>query len=153
MDGFHKVSYTAQGTGRSTSFRDFLGLRTGDKVPDEKTIWEYREKLTKVGAKKKLFGRFDGVLYQNELILNDGRIVDANIIEAPKRHLKKDKDDLEEHTHRRSQIYMDAGWTFKHGRKYFGYKNTAKIDNGSKLVLSYHTTMHRSMIPNRSRLY
>jgi len=133
-----------------TSFRDFLGLRTGDKVPDEKTIWEYREKLTKAGAMKKLFGRFDAVLHQNELILNDGRIVDAEIIEAPKRHLKKDEQERlkdqsskqapEEHINRRSQIDMDAGWTFKHGRRYFGYKNTAKIDNGSKLVLTYHTT-------------
>jgi IS5 family transposase len=133
-----------------TSFRDFLGLRAGDKVPDEKTIWEYREKLTKAGAMKKLFGRFDAVLHHNALILNDGRIVDAEIIEAPKRHLKKeekeqlkessDKPIPEQNTHRRSQIDMDAGWTFKHGRRYFGYKNTAKIDKGSKLILGYHTT-------------
>ncbi len=133
-----------------TSFRDFIGLRSGDKVPDEKTIWEFREKLTKTGAMKKLFGRFDAVLYDNELILNDGRIVDAEVIEAPKRHLKKgekekfeaESEDTEESesSPRRSQIDMDAGWTVKHGKSYFGYKNTAKIDNGSKLILDYHST-------------
>ena len=31
------------------SFRDFLGLASGDKVPDEKTIWTLKEKLTKKG--------------------------------------------------------------------------------------------------------
>jgi hypothetical protein len=28
------------------SFKQFLGLETGDKVPDEKTVWLFREKLT-----------------------------------------------------------------------------------------------------------
>ena len=31
------------------SFRDFLGLASGDKVPDEKTIWAFKEELTKKG--------------------------------------------------------------------------------------------------------
>ena len=29
-----------------TSFRNFLGLETGDRVPDEKMVWAFREKLT-----------------------------------------------------------------------------------------------------------
>ncbi len=31
------------------SFRDFLGLASGDKVPDKKTIWAFKEELTKKG--------------------------------------------------------------------------------------------------------
>ena len=27
----------------------FLGIQSGDKVPDEKTVWAFREKLTKSG--------------------------------------------------------------------------------------------------------
>lgn len=133
-----------------SSFRDFLGITSGDKVPDEKTIWEFREKLTTVGAMKKLFGRFDAILYKNELILNDGRIIDAEIIEAPKRHLKKaekevlndstEATDWTENSNRKKQVDIEAGWTKKHGKSYFGYKNTTKIDNGSKLILKYHTT-------------
>ena len=29
-----------------TSFKKFLGIDTGDKVPDEKTVWSFRERLT-----------------------------------------------------------------------------------------------------------
>jgi len=32
------------------SFKKFLGLESGDKVPDEKTVWAFRENLTKSGA-------------------------------------------------------------------------------------------------------
>ena len=31
------------------SFMAFLGLRPGDTVPDEKTVWLFREQLTKLG--------------------------------------------------------------------------------------------------------
>jgi transposase len=31
------------------SFKQFLGLETGDKIPDEKTVWSFREKLTESG--------------------------------------------------------------------------------------------------------
>ena len=30
-----------------TSFKHFLGLETSDKIPDEKTVWAFREALTK----------------------------------------------------------------------------------------------------------
>ena len=29
-----------------TSFKTFLGLETSDKVPDEKTVWSFRERVT-----------------------------------------------------------------------------------------------------------
>ena len=38
-----------------TSFRTFLGLSTGDKVPDEKTIWMFRNELTKTGLVENIF--------------------------------------------------------------------------------------------------
>jgi hypothetical protein len=37
----------------------FLGLGLTDKVPDAKTIWAFRERLTKAGAIAALFARFD----------------------------------------------------------------------------------------------
>ena len=40
------------------SFKSFLGLETGDKVPDEKTIWAFREKLTEMGLVEDLFELF-----------------------------------------------------------------------------------------------
>jgi transposase, IS5 family len=32
------------------SFKNFLNLETGDKIPDEKTIWLFRENLRKIGT-------------------------------------------------------------------------------------------------------
>jgi IS5 family transposase len=36
------------------SFMRFLGLGLGDKVPDAKTLWAFRERLTKAGAIEEL---------------------------------------------------------------------------------------------------
>ena len=44
------------------SFMRFLGLGLSDRVPDARTIWLFREKLTKAGAIKTLFERFDATL-------------------------------------------------------------------------------------------
>src|SRR5580704_7781677 len=44
------------------SFMRFLGLSLADRVPDARTIWLFREKLTKAGAIKTLFERFDAML-------------------------------------------------------------------------------------------
>ena len=41
-----------------TSFKDFLGLSSGDKVPDSRTIWLFRERLTEKGLGEILFHDF-----------------------------------------------------------------------------------------------
>jgi transposase, IS5 family len=40
------------------SFMRFLGLSVGERVPDAKTIWLFRERLTRAGTIEKLFDRF-----------------------------------------------------------------------------------------------
>jgi hypothetical protein len=40
----------------------FLGLGLSDRVPDARTIWLFREKLTKAGSIGPLFERFDATL-------------------------------------------------------------------------------------------
>jgi IS5 family transposase len=44
------------------SFMRFLGLSLEDRVADAKTIWLFREQLTRAGAVDRLFQRFDAVL-------------------------------------------------------------------------------------------
>ena len=44
------------------SFMRFCGLALHDPVPDAKTIWLFREQLTRAGAIDRLFGRFDAIL-------------------------------------------------------------------------------------------
>ena len=43
------------------SFMRFLGLGLEDRVPDARTIWLFREKLTTAGAIKRLFEQFDAI--------------------------------------------------------------------------------------------
>jgi len=40
------------------SFKKFQGIETGDKVPDEKTIWAFRERLTQTASVEELFELF-----------------------------------------------------------------------------------------------
>jgi transposase, IS5 family len=46
------------------SFMRFGGLALHDPVPDAKTIWLFREQLTRSGALEKLFARFDRLLHE-----------------------------------------------------------------------------------------
>src|SRR3989304_1550799 len=50
------------------SFMRFLGLSLSDKVPDAKTIWLFREQLTKENTAEKLFDLFKKELQKKNLI-------------------------------------------------------------------------------------
>jgi len=79
------------------SFMRFLGLGLYDRVPDARTIWLFREKLTKAGAIQPLFERFDAALRASGFIAMGGQIVDASLIAAPKqRNTEDEKKDLKE---------------------------------------------------------
>ena len=75
----HQVQY--QITDRQ-GFKDFLGLASGDKVPDEKTIWAFSEKMAKSGLSEKLFQQFVDELNSKGLIFNEGQIIDASFVRA-----------------------------------------------------------------------
>jgi hypothetical protein len=61
-----------------------------DRVPDARTIWLFREKLTTAGAIKRLFEQFDAMLRQAGCIAMSGQIVDASLVAAPR---QRDTDD------------------------------------------------------------
>ena len=108
------------------SFQRFLGLSLDSKVPDAKTIWLFKEKLTKSGSSKRLFEKFNARLYELGLILQKGSIIDATIIEKPRKH----KDSYDD----------GAGWTRKGSDIYYGYKNHVKADKDSKLIIGFRST-------------
>ena len=66
------------------SFMRFLGLSLSDRAPDARTIWLFREKLTRAEAIKPLFDRFDAALREAGYVAMGGQIVDASLIAAPK---------------------------------------------------------------------
>ena len=54
------------------SFMQFLGLQIGDKVPDEKTIWLFKEQLKEKQLAKGLFGLFTGQLLGQGIVAKEG---------------------------------------------------------------------------------
>jgi len=129
------------------SFKKFLGMESGDKVPDEKTIWAFREKLTQMGIVEDLFIRFRIYLGDKGLIFNEDKIIDASFTEVPiqrnnrdeNKQIKEDNgDDLwNDKPHKKSHKDIDARWTQKNGDDHYGYKNHIKIDGKSKLIDTY----------------
>ena len=144
-----------------TSFRQFLGIRTIDDIPDEKTVWKYRELLSKNGTFDKLFDMFRAVLDEMGLRFNEGKIVDASFVEAPiqrntreeNKQIKKGKGNElwnpeegdDEKTKKRKhnkKIHkdIDASWTKKRGVCHYGFKGHVKADSKTKLIEKYDTT-------------
>jgi IS5 family transposase len=133
-----------------TSFKRFLGLETGDKVPDEKTVWAFREQLTKTGLVDELFSQFIGYLESKELIFNEGQIIDASFTIAPRQRNTREehqqikngqgKDLWNDNPHKKSHKDIDARWTKKNNENFYGYKNHAKVDAKSKFINTYLVT-------------
>ena len=132
------------------SFMRFLGLGLGDRVPDAKTVWLYREALAKAGMVDELFAQFDGYLARRGYIARGGQILDASIVPAPHNHNKREEnvaikagevpEDWEKKPAKRSQKDVDARWTKKHGTSHYGYKNHVNVDRKHKLIRRYHVT-------------
>ncbi|WP_323159086.1 transposase, partial [Pseudomonas viridiflava] len=79
------------------SFMRFLGLGLSDRVPDAKTVWLFRERLTQAGAIETLFDRFNATLRNAGYLPMSGQILDATLIAAPmQRNTNAEKADLRE---------------------------------------------------------
>src|SRR6201993_3423414 len=138
------------------SFMRFLGLALADRVPDARTIWLFREKLTQAGAIEALFERFDAALRASGYIAMSGQIVDATLVAVPRqRNTDEEKKAIKEglipqnwkdKPAKLRQKDRDARWTVKFTKAkpkedssappvdlaipVFGYQNHISIDRG-----------------------
>ena len=132
------------------SFMRFLGLGLDDKVPDAKTIWLFKDTLTKAGIIDRLFSQFNQMLEERGIITHKGTIVDATFVDAPRQRNSRDEnkkikngeipEEWKEEPHKMAQKDVDARWTKKGDEKHYGYKNHVKVDSDSKLILDYAVT-------------
>ena len=132
------------------SFKEFLGLSSGDRVPDARTIWLFQERLIENKMDEILFLQFRNYLDQMGLLVNEGKIVDASFVETPRQRNTKEENQKiksgegsalwDDQPYKKRQKDIDARWTEKNGQKYYGYKDHAKIDNKSKLIDTYEVT-------------
>ena len=61
------------------SFREFLDIESVDDVPDEKTVWKYKDILAKAGTWDKLFAQFNKYLDSIGLIVNEDEEDSVNL--------------------------------------------------------------------------
>jgi transposase, IS5 family len=149
------------------SFMRFVDLGLHDPVPDATTMWLFREHLTRAGAVKTLFERFDALLREKGYIAMSGQILDASLIPAPRQHVNDDEkqaikdgasaDDIwPDQPAKAAQQDVDARWTLKvskakpnaEGRSapvdiaipVFGYENHIGIDRRYGLIRTWLVT-------------
>lgn len=134
------------------SFMRFLGLGLGDSVPDAKTIWLFRDTLTKADVIRKIFELFNRQLENAHLITHSGSIVDATFVDAPRQRNTRDENvkikagklpeewKTPENAHKLAQKDTDARWTKKGNEVHYGYKDHVKVDAESKLITEYTVT-------------
>lgn len=133
------------------SFKRFLGLKKSDKVPDSKTFWTFREQLIEKEVIEGLFKIFNETLDAAGVFANEGKMVDASFVEAPRqrntreenKHIKETgtaPEKWKEKPHKLCQKDIDARWTKKNDATYYGYKNHVKADVKTKLIEKYKVT-------------
>ncbi|GBQ37162.1 transposase [Komagataeibacter saccharivorans NRIC 0614] len=135
-------------------------MELSDRVPDAKTVWLFRERLTQVGAIDVLFNQFEMILRNAGYLPMSGQILDATLVAAPRqRNTTAEKADLragripEDWQNKPSKLShkdRQARWTLKFTKAkrqedgsmpatdlaipFFGYKSHIAIDRKFRLI-------------------
>lgn len=130
------------------SFMRFLKLSIGDRVPDAKTIWLFREELGKAKLIRPLFRQFDHFLRDHGFKARKGQIVDASIVSVPiqrnsreeNRRIKEGEvpEDWNEAKQRQKDVH--ARWSARNHKHAYGYKNHISIDASNKFIRDFVVT-------------
>ena len=116
--------------GDRLSFRRFVGLGIEDGTPDHSTISRFRSKL---GSDKsaQLFEEINGQLTDHGLMVKEGTLMDATLVEAQVRRPSR-----QEGPGAKSSLDPDADWSYSQrgSQTHFGYKVHVGVDQGSGLI-------------------
>lgn len=120
--------------GDSLAFGRFVGLSLEDEVPDHTTLCRFRNRLVGARLLEKLFDELDRQLEAAGLVLKQGTMLDATLIET-QAAAKPPKGEL-------SLVDPEARITARKGKPgvTFGYKAHVGVDQGSGLVRAVITT-------------
>jgi IS5 family transposase len=135
-----------------TSFKNFLGLRIGDDIPDAKTLWDFKQRIEAEGREggRKLFEAFGQILEGKDLIAREGSIVDASFVEAPRQRNSREQnqrikegerpEEFDKNPAVGRQKDSEARWTKKNDEVHYGWKNHVKTDLKTKIIIQAATT-------------
>ena len=133
------------------SFQRFLGMELGEKSPDAKTIWLFKEKLGEEGMRE-LFDLFNTKLQDMGVVKREGSIVDATFVEVPKQRNRRDENktikegnipedwQMPENAAKLAQKDTDARWAKKGNETFYGYKDHIKADKATKIIVGFSVT-------------
>lgn len=113
------------------SFRRFVGLGLGEDTPDYSTISRFRKELARRGLSEKLFEELGRQLERHGLMLKEGTLMDATLVEAQVK-----RPPMSAGPGVKSPTDPDADWSYTGGKRRtrFGYKVHIGVDEGTGLV-------------------
>ncbi|HSQ40771.1 MAG TPA: IS5 family transposase [Fibrobacteraceae bacterium] len=129
------------------TFKRFLGIHSESGIPDEKTIWLFKERLGNEGIKR-LFRKFNSEMGKNGFSAKKGSIVDASFVDAPKQRNSHDENESIKNGNppsdwdepKRRQKDTDARWAKKNNETHYGYKNHVCVDVRRRIIRHYSVT-------------
>jgi IS5 family transposase len=133
------------------SFQRFLGMELGEKSPDAKTIWLFKETLGKDGMRA-MFDLFNEKLCELGVVKREGSIIDASFVDVPRQRNTREENKIikegkipegwqdPENANFFEQKDTDARWAKKGEELHFGYKDHAKVDKETKIIVDFSVT-------------
>jgi transposase, IS5 family len=132
------------------SFLRFARLGLGEPVPDSRTIWLYNEALAQADGARQLFAAFHEQLRAKGLLVKEGVMVDATLVEVPIQRNSREEnalikqgktpEDWKNQPRKLAQKDTQARWVKKGDTDYYGYKDHVKVGTQTKLITDYTTT-------------
>lgn len=112
------------------SFRRFLGLSLEADAPDHTTLCRFRNRLVEAGLIERLFAEFDRQLEGRGLVLKQGTMLDATLVEAARSRPPRGEEE--------QALDPDARFARKEGvpGSSYGYKAHVGVDQGTRLIRS-----------------
>ncbi len=142
------------------SFLRFARLGLGEPVPDSRTLWLYGEALSRADGARQLFAAFNAQLRAQGLMVQEGVLIDATLVEVPRQRNNREDNALikqgatpaewKTQPRKLAQKDVDARWTKKNHETFYGYKDHVKTSEGAKLILDY--TVTTASVPDGTQL-
>lgn len=107
------------------SFRRFVGLSLTDATPDETTFVRFRARLREANLDRRLFDHTRAELEKRGLLVKDGSLVDAMIVEQARGSARDDGTSTRD---------PEASFTKKNGETYHGSKGSINADRSALVV-------------------
>lgn len=132
------------------SFTRFCGFSLSSDLPDHSTICRFRQELLKTNAYERLFNEINRQLASRDLLIKEGVIVDATVVQSSRRPRKTEEEvvtDREEEDGKAVTEEMtfysadhEARFLKKRNKLYYGYKAHVAVEDKHGFIIGGHLT-------------